>query len=392
VKVILFSYPRKRGSALVTLAVTTGLLCACAGFEEPALQPVIHETLTRVIIPPANHKSASFDYMTMDQANHRLYIADDVAVGVDVMDVSGPTARYITTIPVPAAAPPNGIDYAPQLGTVFVGLSDGTVGFIDANPASPHVNTVVRYASTHVEGVADLLVYDSADRRIFATNPDDGIISALDPVTGKLLGQIQNLGATEQPQYNPVDQMLYVGDSDNNSILKIDPRRLAVVHQYLLPDVCVPHGLAIDPATDQGLIGCGDKDSLITMAWDFRSERVIGTYDFAGGGDQVIFDPVAQHFYFAAQGYAPPEMAIFNADPITFLTSVPTSHHSLQVAYDETHRTLYTIDGLHLQAALWQFPDPVAGCSGHEALLASEGAPRSETPNCHPAAQGESKL
>jgi DNA-binding beta-propeller fold protein YncE len=372
---------------VVTLAagLAAALLGACAGFEEPALQPVTPETLTRVVIPPANHKSASFDYMTMDQANHRLYVADDVDQGVDVIDVSGPKAAYITTIPV--ADQPNGIEYVPELRTVFVGLTNSTVAFIDADPSSPHAYSVIRQVSTKGAGAADLVGYDPADRRLFVTNPDDGYVSAIDPLSGRVVGEIDNLGATEQPRYNAADGMVYVNDSDNNSILKLDPKRMALVHEYALPDVCVPHGLAIDPATDQGLIGCGDKDNLITMAWDFRAERLLASFDFAGGGDQVIFDPVAQHFYFAAEGFAPPEMAIFNANPITFLTSVPTSHHSLQVAYDETHRTIYTIEGLHLQAALWQFPDPVAGCSGHEALLASQGAPRSDTPHCHPGEQ-----
>ncbi|HEY4869715.1 MAG TPA: hypothetical protein VII79_06890, partial [Candidatus Dormibacteraeota bacterium] len=135
------------------------------------------------------------------------------------------------------------------------------------------------------------------------------------------------------------------------------------------------------------LIGCGDKDNPATVAWDFRSGSMLKSFDFAGGGDQVVFDAKAGHFYFAAQGYAPPELAIFNASPITFLTAVPTSHHSLSLAYDEAHHLIYTIDGRHLEGGLWSFPDPVAGCAGHEAVLAAEGAPRSQTPNCHPEQQ-----
>lgn len=372
----------QHAGGLAAAAAVTALLGACAGFEEPALQPITPEPLSRVVIPPVNHKSAAFDYMALDQANQRLYISDDIDQGIDVMDVSAPTARYLTTIPVESA--PNGITYVPQLQSVFAGLTDSTVAFIDANPSSPHAYTVRRVVSTDGQGAADLLDYDPVDRRLIVTNPDDGFVSLLDPVTGKVTGQIDNLNATEQPRYDPDDGMVYVNDSDDNSMLEINPRTNRLVHEYPLPDVCVPHGLAIDPATDQGLIGCGDKDNLITMAWDFRTERVFETFDFAGGGDQVIFDARAQHFYFAAEGYSPALLAVFNADPLTFLTSVPTSHHSNNVAYDEAHRTLFTIDGLHLQSALWEFTDPVAGCSGHEALLAAQGAPRSQTPDCHP--------
>jgi DNA-binding beta-propeller fold protein YncE len=371
--------------ALAACALIGVLLSACAGFEEPALQPVTTETLTRAVIPPATGKSASFDFMTLNQESHRLYIADDIDQGVDVMDVSSTRAVYMKTIP--QLDLPNGIVYVPELQKVYVGLVNSTVAVIEANPASPRVDTVVKNIWTGGQGSADLLGYDPKDKRLFVTNPDDGFIGSIDAITGKLVGQIFNLGATEQPVFDPVDGMLYVADADSNSILQIDPVKLVRLHEYPLPDVCVPHGLALDPATNQGLIGCGDKDSLITMAWDFGAKRVFNTFDFAGGGDQVVFDAKSQHFYFAAQGFAPPEMAIFNADPITFLTAVPTSHHSLNVAYDETHEAIYTIDGLHLQAGLWQFPDPVAGCSGQEALMASQGAPRAETPHCHPGHQ-----
>jgi len=377
---------RSRGASLGAACAAVAALCsACAGFQEPALQPVTTEQLTRFAIPPVQHKSASFDFMAMDQEDHRLYISDDVDQGVDVFDVSTPTASYVKTIPT--ADLPNGITYVPQLHRVFVGVTNSTVAVVDADPASPAENTIVATIVTGGQGAADLLGYDATDRRLFVTNPDDGFISSIDPISNRVVARIVVQSATEQPVYDPVDGMLYVADSDDNSILLIDPHRNVLVHEYALPDVCVPHGFAIDPATSQGLIGCGDKDSLLTMAWDFRAKRVFQTFDFAGGGDQVIFDARSQHFYFAAEGYGPPEMAVFNADPITYLTSVPTSHHSLNVAYDETNHLIYTVDGLHLQAALWQFPDPVAGCAGHEALLAAEGAPRSETPNCHPGHQ-----
>jgi hypothetical protein len=113
---------------------------------------------------------------------------------------------------------------------------------------------------------------------------------------------------------------------------------------------------------------------------------VVRSFDLAGAGDAVIFDAKAQHFYFAAQGFSPPVVAIFNAAPIAFLTAVPTSARSHTVAYDEAHELIYTYDGKHLEAALWAFPDPVAGCVGVEAKRAAAGAPSSGTPGCHPPA------
>jgi YVTN family beta-propeller protein len=379
-------FPRSTPARWWAPAIAVLTASACAGFDEPALQPVTTISLTRIAIPPISGKSAQFDIMAMDQENHQVFAADALDQGIDIVDVSSAPAHYLRTVHLDSV--PNGVAYAPDLHRLYTGNTDSSVSVIDVNPSSPSAYAVLATISTGGVGSTDLVDYDAHDHKIYATNPDDGYVSAIDATTNTVVAQIQNLGTTEQPAYNAADGMEYVPGADNNTIIKIDPRRDVVVGTPSpIPVVCVPHGLAIDPATDQGLIGCGDKDNLVTVAWDFHTGTMLKAFDFAGGGDQVVFDAKAGHFYFAAQGYAPPEMAIFNASPITFLTAVPTSHHSLNVAYDETHHLLYTIDGRHLEASLWSFPDPVFGCAGHEAVLAAEGAPRSQTPDCHPEQQ-----
>ncbi|MBV9101032.1 MAG: hypothetical protein JOZ46_05080 [Candidatus Dormibacteraeota bacterium] len=357
-------------------------MSACAGFEEPALQPITPERLTAINIPPVQHKSETFDIMVSDEAGHRIFVADAVDQGVDVVSTMPAPGRYITT--VKTSGLPSGVAYAGDLQRLYAANDDGTISVIDVNPASPTAYTVVSSVQPSNGSIVDLLEYDQPDHRLFATLPDDGALAAIDVTNGQVVGTLRGIGASAQPRYNPGDHMLYVPGTDDNLVRKVDPRTMQLLGKYTIPVVCVPAGLAIDPATNQGLIGCGDKDNLVTVAWDFRSERMLQQFDFAGGGDEVVFDAKAGHFYFAAQGYAPPEVAVFNADPITFLTAIPTSHHSRNVAYDETNHMIYTIDGRHLEAGVWAFPDPVQGCAGHEAELAAAGAPRSQTPDCHP--------
>ena len=103
---------------------------------------------------------------------------------------------------------------------------------------------------------------------------------------------------------------------------------------------------------------------------------MVRSFDQAGAGDQVVFDPVSRHFYFAASSYSPAEVAIFQAGAtITFLTGIPTSHKSKGVAYDETHHRIYTYDGKHREAGIWSFPDPLAGAvsKGGSPLPTSSG-------------------
>jgi DNA-binding beta-propeller fold protein YncE len=372
----------RHGRHLLVAVVTFTIVTNACGFAEPVLQPLTNEPLDRVVIPPVEGKTASFDIMAVDQDAHRLYVADSLDQGVDVVDISVRPGHYLRTIPL--NAPPKGLTVVGSLHRLFTGNDDSTVSVIDTDPVSPHPYAVLATVSTNGKGRADLLDFDPRDHKLYVSNPDDGFLSAVDVTRNVVVGQIPNLGFIEQPRYDPVDGMVYVISSDRNSIFQIDAHTDALVREYPLPVICEPHGLAINPAINQGLIGCSYKDNLVSLVWDFKTKRVIRSFDLAGAGDAVIFDQKAQHFYFAAKDFTPPEVAVFNAAPITFLTAVPTSHHSGTLGYDEAHSLIYTYDGLHLEAALWAFPDPVAGCFGAEAQRAAAGASRGQTPHCHP--------
>lgn len=375
--------PNWRLGAIV--ATITLILTGCGGFAEPALQPITKEVPVSAAIPPVHGQTAAFDTMALDPADHRLYMADSTDQGVDVMDVSVPPGRFLTTIPLQTI--PHGIAIANDVQRLYTGNDDSTVSVVDINPSSPSRYTILATINTNGQSIADLVDYDPVDRKMYVANLDDGFMSAIDVKSNAIVKQIPNLGKIEQPRYDSADGMVYIGNDDRDSIIQINPRTDTVVKEYPLPVKCVPHGLAINPATNQGIIGCSDKDNPVTLAWDFTTKRVIGSFDLAGAGDAVIFDAQAGHFYFAAASYAPAEIAVFNGAPIRFLTAVPTSHHSNAVAYDPAQQLIYTYDGKHLEAALWAFPDPVAGCFGAEAQRAADGAPRDSTPHCHPRTQ-----
>jgi WD40 repeat protein len=352
----------RRGTLCASSLVA--VLAAGCGFQEPALQPVTHETLARVEIPPIHNRTAVMDAMVIDPATRTLYVADatDPAhQGIDVVDVSRPPGRYLTMISTHDTFP-NGLVIAPDVQRLYTGNDDGTVSVVDLNPASPAYQTIVATIPMNGRQAADLLDDDPVDHRVFVANPDDGFITAIDPRTDTVTGRIENLGLIDQPRYDPADGMLYVGAVDDNLLIKIDPRTDRVVQRYPFAVACEPHGIAVNPHTNQGIIGCADKDEPVTIAWDFARGQAIRNFDLAGAGDIAIYDEASNHFLFAASNYAPAEMAVFSGSPIQYLTSVPTSHKSHAVAYDDVHRMIYTYDGRLREAGLWVFPDPVTLC------------------------------
>ena len=341
--------------------LAAGLLLVGCGFEEPAIPILTRETLSRVHIPPVEGRTGIMDAMVVDPESHLLYVADSTDPnhpGVDVVDISGPSAAWRRTISTGDAVP-NGLAVVPERHRLYVGQDDGTVAIVDIAPGSPAFDTVVGTVTTQHTGNADLVAYDPRDHRVFAAYPVDGMLAVIDTDTEQVVARVTDLGSIDQPLYDPADGMVYVGDIDDDQLLRIDPRSNTTVQRLQLPEACQPHGLAVNPRTNQGLVGCAYRDQPLTIAWDFGRGAQIRTFDLAGAGDLMTYDPSTDHFYFAASNYAPAEMAVFSGTSIQYLTAVPTSHKSHTVAFDPVHRTIYTPDGLIHEAGLYGFPDPV---------------------------------
>jgi DNA-binding beta-propeller fold protein YncE len=354
---------RRRSRALL-LSLLASVLAGGCGFQEPALQPITREPITRVEIPPIHNRTAVMDVMVVDPSTRTLYVADatdPTTFGIDVIDISTSPGRYVKTIRTGDSFP-NGLVIAPDVKRLYTGNDDSTVRVVDLDPASPGYQTIVGSIGTGGRLASDLIDYDTRDHKVYVANPDDGYLTAIDSRTNRIVGRVDGLGLIAQPRYDSADGMLYVGAVDDNQLIQIDPRTDRVVQRRSLDVPCVPHGIAINPTTNQGIIGCADKDQPVTIAWDFTRFQPIRTFDLAGAGDLVVYEPSTDHFYFAASSYAPAEMAIFSGTPINYLTSVPTSHKSHVVAYDSVHRLIYTYDGRLREAALWVFPDPTAFC------------------------------
>src|SRR5260370_12764149 len=129
------------------------LLGGCASCES---------TVRQTAIPVVT--AGSFDGIEADQASHRIFLADRVAHGVDVIDVSGPTPRFAGTVDL--VAPPNRLAYAPDRNRLFAGLEGGAVAVVDMDSGSAKYLTVS--ARVTVDGTsADLTDYSPKTGRVY---------------------------------------------------------------------------------------------------------------------------------------------------------------------------------------------------------------------------------
>jgi hypothetical protein len=339
------SWRKVVSAALIPVAAGALLISACA--EATTSQAEV----TNTIVPPVAGSAGNFDVIEIDQANHRLYAADRADQGVDVFDTTKAQARYLLTIPLPAA--PNGLAIGRDLARLYVGLANGSVLFVDINPKSITFNKVLSEVPTGGKD-ADLLDYAAGPQLVFASNGIEGTIASIDAKTGEVKGHFNVGFALEQPRFNPADGMLYVTSPDADGLFQLDPKDGKIKNKVPLGG-CLPSGMAIN-GQSQVLIAC--HSAVIT--WDLHSSTS-QRFDQVVGGDVVTYNSKTDRFFVASpQQAGSGAVGIFGGNPIGYIASVPTDGPGKSTAYDETNDVVYTPDVRLGYAGLASFRPPAS--------------------------------
>ena len=312
--------------------------------------------INRIPIPPIAGKTASIDIMEIDQASHLLYVTDRTDNGLDIFDVSTPCAKYVKTIDLGTGS--NGVVVAKNVNKVFTTTNDSSIVIIDVS--TPGSEKILAKLSTGGKGRADELDYDSKDKKVYAANSDDGIVTVVDATTNTIIKKFDNLGdGLEQPRYNTADGMMYMTSSGQNAIFQFDPTKDVLVKKFDVGMKCDPNGLGINPTTNHAFLGCGSRSSNNAIEWDLTAGKVVQSFDQVGAGDVVFYSAKADRFFFAASNFNRGALsAIFSGNPVKFITAVSTAIGSHSVAYDETNGIVYMQDQNPNEGALFSFTAP----------------------------------
>ncbi len=348
-------------ATLVTGSPQAPLPLASGATPPPAPLPVIAANTStvpvyRLSIPPIAGKTASIDIMEIDQATHLLYVTDRGDNGIDIFDVATACPKYLRTIDVGSG--PNGVVVAKNVNKLFAALNDSNVAIIDI--ATSGSEKVITKVSTGGKKRADELDYDPKDKKVYVANSDDGIVTVIDASTNAIVKKFEKMGdALEQPRYDTADGMMYLTSSDQNAIFQFDPTKDVLVKKFDVGTKCNPNGIAINPTTQQALLGCSSRSANATVLWDLKGGKAVDTFDQAGAGDAVFYSPKADRFFFAASNFnRGAVMSIFTGNPVKFVTNIATAVGSHGVAYDETNGVIYTQDQNPNEGALFFFSPP----------------------------------
>jgi len=269
-----------------------------------------------------------WDYLTVDQAYRRLFVARGVRV--QVLDIDADT--LVGEIPNTPGV--HGVALAPDLGRGFTSNGRGaSVTIFD-------LRTLATLGTVQVPAEnPDAIVYDSATRRVFTFNGRSHNATAIDAAAGTVVGTVPLSG---KPEFAVSDGAgrIFVNIEDRSEISALDPRALTVVTTWPLAGCEEPTGLALDRAHRRLFAGCGNSRMVVV---DADNGRVIATLPIGAGVDDTAFDPGTQLAFSSNGEGTVTVIAAETPDHYRVVANVPTQPGARTMALDgRTHR-LFTV-------------------------------------------------
>jgi DNA-binding beta-propeller fold protein YncE len=268
-----------------------------------------------------------WDYIALDTAGHRLFIARQDRI----MVVSEDSGRVLGEIQGLNRAHGVAFDYASGHGFATSG-ADSQVTMFD-------LRTLAVLGRTTAAVDDDGVLYDPATRHIFTMNGDAASSSVIDPVTGRRIGTV-DLGGKPEFGVSAGDGKLYVNIEDKNEVAEVDAAAMRVVRRWSIAPCDAPTGLAIDRDHHRLFSVC--RSGVMAVS-DASAGRLVTTVPIGRGVDAARFDPGTQ-LVFASNGDGTLSVIHEDApDRYSLAATVPTKQGARTMEIDlGTHR-IYTV-------------------------------------------------
>ncbi len=325
---------RPRRPCTLALVALTLPLAAVVEANAQAPTPAYH-----VIRAVTLGGDGRWDYLTLDTTRGRLFIARQTRV----MVVDPETGASLGEIPGIAGA--HGVALAEAAGHGFATAGrDGSVTMFD-------LRSLAVLRRIPVGDDADAVLYDPVSKRVLTFNGDAGSSTAIDPLTGGVIGTV-SLGG--KPEFGVSDGAgrLYVNIEDKGEVAEIDPVGLRVTRRWSLAPCVEPTGLAIDRVHHLLFSGCHNRTMAIS---DAKAGRTIAQVPIGDGVDGAAFDP-GTGLAFASNGDG--TLTVVREDsPTRFhvVSTAATRRGARTLTLDERRHRIYTVT-----AAFGATPAPTA--------------------------------
>jgi len=266
--------------------------------------------------------TGGWDYVTVDVAARRVYVAH--ATQVEVLDAD--TNEPVATIPDTPGV--HGVAVASEFdrGFITAGKADAVIIF--------DLKTFKATGQVKVGKKPDAIVYDPATKRVFAMNGDSASTTAINAADGTVAATIDLGGGPEFPVADGKGN-LYVNLEDESLLVHIDTTTLKVKDRWPVAPCKAPSSMAFDAQNRRLFLGCR---SHVMAVVDADSGKVVGTYPIGDHVDASAYDPATK---LVLNSLGEGNVAVFrqdSPDQYTFLENIATNQGSKTMGLDlKTH-------------------------------------------------------
>ena len=288
-------------------------------------------------IPPAG--LWAFDISYVDDQSQVDYLADASNASVDLIDTRtdtliGQIGGFRGFHGSRETQGPGGV-LVDDLGQLWASDGDSTVRLIDLSS-----RTIVATLTTGGAKRADEMAYDPQDQLLLVTNGSETVpFATFISVTKRaIVGKLVFTGAgggLEAPVFDAQTHRFYLSVPANKeypggAVAVVDPLSQRIVIEYPLP-ACDPSGIALDPASQELLLGCSGHPVIINASTGQVEATILQT----SGCDEVWYNRGDQRFYLAAfTNPSGPVLSVVDAETGAWVENVPTVKKAHSVAVD----------------------------------------------------------
>jgi DNA-binding beta-propeller fold protein YncE len=223
------------------------------------------------------------DHLAFDAAGQRLFVAALGNNTVEVVDVKND--RHLRSLT--GFHEPQGIAVAIDAKLIAVANGEGE--------GAQFVTDDYQLArSVRLGDDSDNVRYDAAAKRLYV-GFGSGALAAIDPATGKVLGEVQLAGHPESFQLERSGPRVFVNVPDASQIAVVDRSSMKVVATWPVNTAKANFPMALDEANHRMFIGC--RRPAKALMYDTGSGKELGSLDIVGDTDDLFYDSTRKRLY-----------------------------------------------------------------------------------------------
>jgi DNA-binding beta-propeller fold protein YncE len=272
--------------------------------------------------------SEYFDYVTVDAAASRVYIAH----GTEVKVIDADTFSVVGSITGLKRC--HGVAVVQELGKGFITDGDGAKVLVFDIKTLKITGEIKTYPDT------DSITYDPSSKLIFTFNGDSKNSSVIDPVEETVIKTIDMGGSPEQPASDGKGT-IYDNNEETNEVVLIDTHTLKVKTRWSIK----PAGQAVALSLDREhhrLFSSGRNPTTLVMM-DADNGKVLQSFPITAGVDANIYDSATGFVFSSTRAGVLHIFREDSPDKLTPIEEIKTAYGAKTMALDPKTQNLFLV-------------------------------------------------